>query len=253
MGTCYNICLKLNVDVVILHFLGRLRKCSQKMKRREMLTGFGSGTLGLGIGTLLGCAPAGGEVRATNASASDPNLWKYATIDPQKAADLSYEVYPSGGCMYASVRALLETIADSLQSVDPVAASVVMNFPFHMMGYGRGGIGGTGSACGAFNGCAAVIGAFVKDIARQNAIIQELYAFCTQEKLPKYRPQDDRFPMMKTSVAESVLCHPSVDSWRAVAGMDIAFASPERGERCRRLTSDIVIKTAELLNRYHAE
>jgi len=93
----------------------------------------------------------------------------------------------------------------------------------------------------------------LKDIARQNAMIQELYAFCTQAELPKYRPQNDRFPTMKTSVAESVLCHPSVDSWRAVAGMDITFASPERGERCRRLTSDIVIKTTELLNRYYAE
>jgi hypothetical protein len=222
------------------------------MKRREMLTGFGSGTLGLGAGMLLGFGLPDREAKAASVSANDPNLWKYAKIDPQKAADLSYEVYPNGGCMYASVRALLETIADSLRTHDPAAASVVMNFPFHMMGYGRGGIGGTGSACGAFNGCAAVIGAFVKDIVRQNAMIQELYAFCTQAELPKYIPKDDRFPTMKTSVAKSVLCHPSVDSWRAVVGMDIAFTSPERGERCRRLTSDIVIKTAELLN-HHAE
>jgi hypothetical protein len=223
------------------------------MKRREMLAGLGGGTLGLGIVTLLGCGSAELEARATNVSASDADHWRYAEIDHQKAADLSYEIYPNGGCMYASFRALLTTIADALRDGDPVAASVVMNFPFHMMGYGRGGIGGTGSACGAFNGCAAVIGAFVKDVARQNAMIQELYTFCTQAELPKYRPQDDRFPMMATSVAESVLCHPSIDSWRAVAGMDIAFTSPERGERCRRLTSDIVIKTAELLNRYHAE
>ena len=39
------------------------------------------------------------EAKAANITASDPDLWKYAKIDSQKAADLSYEVYPSGGCI----------------------------------------------------------------------------------------------------------------------------------------------------------
>jgi len=146
---------------------------------------------------------------------------------------------------------LLTTIADSLRGSDAFAASVVMDFPFHMMRYGRGGIGATGSTCGAFNGCAAVIGMFIKDTAKQDEMIQELCTYCEQAELPKYKPKNDRFPAMKSSVAGSTSCHISSARWRAAA--EVSIASPERADRCRRLTSDIVIKTAELLNRYHTD
>jgi len=206
---------------------------------------------GLGIGTLVSLGLVDSEAKAANVSMSDADLWKYAKIDPQKAADLAYELYPDGQCMYASVKALLTTIADALQGSDPFTARIVMDFPFHMMRYGLGGIGATGSTCGAFNGCAAVMGMFVKEVPKLNAMIQELCTYYERTELPKYKPKEDNFPAMETTVAGSTLCHVSSTRWRAAANVKIS--EPKRADRCRRLTSDIVTKTAELLNRYHAD
>ncbi|MCL2119686.1 MAG: C-GCAxxG-C-C family protein [Planctomycetaceae bacterium] len=217
---------------------------TQSIKRREMLTG-------LGAGTLLSFGLIGRETKAADDLAAEIDFWKYAKTDPAKAADLAYEIYPDGGCMIAAVRSLLTTIADILQTVNPMAASVMMTFPFHMMRYGSGGVGGIGSTCGAFNGGAAVIGLFVKDAASRSAMIQELCTYYEQMELPIYKPKDDEFPRMETVVPESVLCHISSTRWRIAA--DTKMFSPKREERCRRLTADIVAKTAELLNRYYAD
>ena len=222
------------------------------MNRRDILTGFGAGSL-LSIGTFLGLGFFNRETKAANDAPEENtgNIWQYAKIDPMKAADFAYEIYPNGACMYAAVRSLITAVADMRRFVAPASASMMMEFPFHMMRYGNGGIAGTGSICGAFNGATAVIGLFVQDAIAREAMIQELLLYSEQTELPKYKPKEDRFPEMKTSKAESVLCHISNSRWRAVA--DVQMFSPERGDRCRRLTSDIVIKTAELLNRWHAD
>jgi len=211
------------------------------MKRREMLTG-------LGVGTLLSFGLTDREAKGMDGPI-DP--WQYAKIDPVKAADLAYEIYPNGACMYAAVRGLVATVADALRPNNPLAAAMMMEFPFDMMKYGGGGIGGTGSTCGAFNGGAAVLGLFVKDTAARSAMIQELCTYYEQTELPQYKPKDDEFPGMETVKPESILCHISSGRWRIAA--DAKMFSPKRENRCRRLTADIVTKTAELLNRYHAD
>ena len=138
----------------------------QPIKRREMLAG-------LGAGTLLSFGLFNQETKAAGDLFGEIDFWKYAKIDPAKAADLAYQIYPDGACMYSAVRALLTTVADAQQAINPMAAMVMMQFPFDMMKYGSGGIGGIGSTCGAFNGAAAVIGLFVKDTASRSAMIQD--------------------------------------------------------------------------------
>jgi len=211
------------------------------INRRDMLTG-------LSVGTIMSLGLLDRETKAADAPTDGTNCWKYTKIDPGKAADLAYEIYPNGACMYATVRAIVATVADA---TDPLTASMMMEFPFHMMGYGHAGISMVGSTCGAFNGGAAVIGLFVKDAVKRDAMIQELCTYYEQTELPKYKPKDDKFPNMQTVVPESVLCHISSGRWRAAA--DAKMFSPQRADRCRRLTADIVAKTAELLNRYHAD
>ena len=206
---------------------------------------------GLGAGTLLSLGLFNRETKAADVLPGELDFWQYAKIDPTKAADLAYEIYPDGACMYATVRALLTTVADALQTVHPMAATVMMQFPFHMMKFGSGGIGGIGSTCGTFNGASAVMGLFVRETAGRSAMIQELCTYYEQTELPIYKPKDDEFPRMETVKPESVLCHISSGRWRAVA--DAKMFSPKRENRCRRLSADIVAKTAELLNRYHAD
>ncbi|MCL2306564.1 MAG: C-GCAxxG-C-C family protein [Planctomycetaceae bacterium] len=143
------------------------------MKRRELLAG-------LGAGTLLSLGLIDRETGAADVLPGRIDLWQYAKIDPVKAADLAYEIYPNGACMYAIVRSIVASVAESLRADNPLAAAVMMEFPFDMMKYGGGGIGGTGSTCGAFNGAAAVLGLFVKDAAMRSAMIQELCTYYEQ-------------------------------------------------------------------------
>ena len=215
------------------------------MKRRELLTGVGVSAL-----AVLGLVDKN-TLQAASSQPNDIDLWKYAKIDPMKAAETAYEVYPQGACMYAVVRSLLETVAEELQFTDPLAFVAIKGFPFHMMGYGHRGIGATGASCGTFNGAAAVIGLFVKDADKRDAIIQELCIYYEKTELPQYRPQNDEFPNMPMVAPESVLCHISSSRWCVDA--DSKMFSPKRGERCRRLAADIAAKTAELLNRNHAD
>jgi hypothetical protein len=218
----------------------------QTINRRDMLTGL----TGFGIGSLTSLGLLDRQTEAVEIPTEETDLWKYAMIDPAKAADLAYELYPDGACMYATVRALLTSVAEMLRPVDPVTDSIMMGFPFHMMRFGSGGMGGIGSTCGAFNGAAAVIGLFIKDTAGRSAMMQELCTYYERTELPKYKPKDDRFPNMQTVEPGSILCHISSSRWRAAA--DAQMFSPKREDRCRRLSADIVAKTAELLNRYHA-
>jgi len=208
---------------------------------------------GLGTGTLMSLGLIDNTAKATTASANDADIdiWKYTNIDPQKAADIAYESYAEGSCMFAAVKGLLTTIIDALRVSDPVTATFMRGFPFYMMRYGHGGIGAVGSTCGAFNGCAAMIGMFVRDHSKQDMMIRELCLYYEHTELPIYKPKENKFPTLETTVAESVLCHISSGRWRAAA--DVRITSPRRSERCKRLTADIVIKTAELLNRFHAD
>lgn len=204
--------------------------------------------LGLGIGSFL----TGKMLGATETPGTgDQGFWKYARVDPAKVADMTYEIYPQGACMYAVTRSLLSTIAEALRSVDPLAAVTVRSFPFHMMRYGHGGVAGTGTTCGAFNGGAAVIGLFVQDADRRDAMIRELCFYYENSSLPKYKPKDDKFPNMKSVVSESVLCHISSSRWRVEA--DAKMFGQRRVDRCRRLSADIAAKTAEIMNRNHTD
>ena len=220
---------------------------TKPIKRRDMLTGL----TGFGLGSLLSFSLIDRETKAAETPSEEIDLWKYAKIDPIKVADLAYELYPDGACMYATVRALLTAVAEALRPTDPIAASVVYGFPFQMMKYGHAGIGMVGSTCGTFNGAAAVIGLFVKDATRRDLMIQELATYYESTELPKYKPNDDKFPSMQQVMSQSVLCHVSSTRWRTTA--DVQMFSPKRAERCRRLSADIAAKTAELLNRDHAD
>ena len=53
-----------------------------------------------------------------------------------------------------------------------------------------------------------------------------------------------------TSVSDSPLCHASNAKWIKASGFGLS--TPERKERCARLTGDVAQKAVELLNAYKA-
>ena len=211
------------------------------MKRREWLA---AGTAALGAFWAGGISAASGE--KTNAF-----VWTYEPLDPDVTAARAYQLYPDGSCMYASFRAIVESVGLVRSEKHPEERPFWESFPYGMMFYGRGGVHDYGSLCGVLNGCAAAISLLTPDRKAAAAMTRELFDYYESTPLPIFTPAESKFAEMEQSVAESVLCHISVSRWRAES--DAEVESPRRKDRCKRLTADGVKKTVEMLNaRYHA-
>lgn len=166
--------------------------------------------------------------------------WKYIALDPATTADRAYSYYNEGSCMFATVKSIVSQLAE-------IVGEPFTSFPIHLFKYGHGGVGGYGTVCGALNGAAALIGLFVTEKSVQNKIIADVFGWYEKESLPEFVPQKamvDYTPVK--SISNSVLCHASNTNWCKTAGFKVE--SPERKERCRRLTADVAQKVTTALN-----
>jgi hypothetical protein len=170
------------------------------------------------------------------------SCWKYSSLDPSVTGALAYNLYGEGSCMYAIFKSILSQLADKFG--DPHAS-----FPYHMMKYGRSGIGGYGTICGALNGAAALIGLLVDGNSTQNELITGLFRWYEKTSLPDFRPQMASLDFTPPpSVSVSTLCHASVTNWVKESGY--MADSEQRVERCRRVTGDVAFRTVVVLNEY---
>ena len=180
------------------------------------------------------------------AMAPGVEAWKYIKVDPQAVADRAYEDYPIGHCMHTVFMSIVSEVADALETSDPLAARTMRAFPFHMFHYGSSGGNGLGSLCGALNGAMAAINLFVGSDKMRKAITQELVFFYERAELPLYEPKGAEGTHFPKTISNSVLCHISSGKWCELA--QARSESPERTERCARLSADVARKTIELLN-----
>lgn len=184
-----------------------------------------------------------------NASRPEPNNleyipeksdWKYSHLDPSATAQLAYDRYSEGSCMYATVVGVVAQLAEKI-------GEPYTSFPIHMFKYGSVGIGGYGSVCGTLNGAAALIGLLITDKSVRNRMITDLFQWYETEPLPKFSPAKPTFDYDPAkSISNSVLCHASKTNWCKESGFYVS--SNERKERCRRLTSDVAEKVTVALN-----
>lgn len=134
------------------------------------------------------------------------------------------------------------------------------SMPYEVMLFGRGGGAGWGTLCGAVNAAAAIISLVVnKD--NSGPLIWEVYGWAAATEMPTNEANqfalDNRYTTgsfngvaLPQSLSGSVLCHASLTNWCRVANKH--FNSNERKERCGRITGDVAVKTAEVLNAYFA-
>ncbi len=222
----------------------------ERINRRRVLGALGA--LG-GCGLLPGCASqASTEVTTVRTETSEerkkpvptaPPAWKYIPLDCNAVAETAYRIYPDGGCMYALVGSVMIELARK-------AGEPFQSFPYAMMRYGDGGVGGWGSMCGVVNGGAALIGLFHGEKSKETreALITDLCVWYETTSLPAFKPAEPLWAeQAEPCVAGSLLCHVSVAEWCKATGLS-AFCM-EKKERCRRLATDGVIKVVEILNR----
>lgn len=168
--------------------------------------------------------------------------WKYAQLDPAISGQIAYEQYSVGSCMYATFFGVASQMAEKF-------GEPFTSFPFHMMKYGHGGVGGFGTLCGALNGAAALIGLFVGDKNMRDSLINDLFQWYENSQLPVFNPQKAAMDFTPPpSVSNSTLCHASTTNWSKASGFKID--SNERKERCRRLSGEVAVKVTSSLNHF---
>lgn len=220
---------------------------ADKLPRRGFLAQSGLAVTGAGLGALgLNAALQAGEQEG---KAAPEWPWPYAELDVELVRKRGHKYYYEGGCMYGSSGGLLSVLIDEI-------GSPYTTFPHDMMRYGGGGIAGWGTVCGSLNGACAII-TLVAGKA-YGKITNELMAWYGTTPFPsdtanRYATSHeylvDKYKTdaaLPTTVSGSPLCHVSVNTWCREAGF--ASGSPERAERCARLTGDVAAKAAELLN-----
>lgn len=212
--------------------------------------------VGTGAVAIAACAPkevvktVEVEKQVEVAKEVPPYPWQYVKLDVEEVRKRGHEGYYRGDCCFGGFVAIIEALRDKV-------GFPFTQIPVEMMGFGAGGMAGWGTTCGALIGAAAAINLVTeKDVARK--LVSELLGWYSITPFPS--EQSNRYAVnheflvkeyksdkeLPQSVSNSPLCHVSVTEWCRNA--EIASGSPERAERCGRLTGDVAAYAAELLN-----
>ncbi len=183
-------------------------------------------------------AAAAGTPAPTATPVPDPTgwPWKYVKLDPQVVAQKAYDSYYQGGCMFGAFNGIIAALRDSV-------GAPYTTLPTMMARYGEGGGVGWASLCGALNGSALAMNLVLKDYSGP---INDLFDWYTKTAFPIYKPAAPKLEISAKSVSNSPLCHVSVTLWCDAA--KAKSESPERAERCARLTADVASQAVQMLN-----
>ncbi len=211
------------------------------MDRRNFL----KDSLKAGLGVAVGFTAGNSVVLASGVKRQQQMElpYPYVKLDPERIAKRAYNYYHKGHCAYAVFASILDELKGKVG--EPYTC-----IPSELYVYGKGGIVGWGTVCGALNGACGIITLTCKDYKK---IIDTLFDWYVKAELPDFVPEGkEPFPK---SVSHSPLCHASVMKWCKVASdcfkRKIAYNCKERSERCARLSGSVAKKTVELLNEYH--
>jgi hypothetical protein len=229
------------------------QKLGAEVSRKSFLKTTGIG-VGIAAGALvIGTGTVGAQAAPAAAVAESP--FPYAELDPNEALLRGHAGYYKGGCAYGGYYAVMSLLREKV-------GGPYLQMPYRQLRFGGAGIGNWGTICGALNGACAAIALVAAD-ADIGKICSELLGWYTRYPFPseasnnlaaaggfKYSPATHPKMKLVTSVSDSPLCHVSNAKWIKASGFGLS--TPERKERCARLTGDVAQKAVELLNAYKA-
>ena len=206
------------------------------LSRRKFLVGAGLATGALAAAGASVALPGNAEAAYT----AFP--WPLATLNLTTVRRRGYDNYYLGGCMYASAKALLDTLAET-------AGGPWATVPVDLFKYGSGGVSAWGTICGALNGACWVIQASAG--ANASKVIDSLFGWYDNFAFPSSLHNSYCvYPNQGTTVSHNPLCHVSSTTWSKERGYKINSA--QRKDRCAKLAGDVAAKAAEYLNKVKA-
>ena len=206
----------------------------KKISRRRLLAGAGKIAAAAGI-TVAASGWTGLFSEAHAKGAKFP--WGYKKIDPARAGNIAYENWYKHYCCYGAASGILLPLQEDI-------GEPFTNFPLQATIWGHGGAVGWGTLCGSLNGAGLATALIAGEEGEH--IINDVITWYTKTKLPLYTPSHPRAGIKQVNRSNSALCHISVGRWMRKEG--VTFLSPERFERCARITADVAVRTVTLLN-----
>ena len=211
--------------------------------RRNFIKNAGTYGAATGVGLAGGFGLASPEVVA--AQAAHPFGYPEGGLDVERTRQLGYDGFKGvnladgtrhAGCAFGTFNAIIGQLAE-------VVGAPYTSIPTQMMDWAGAGVVGFGTLCGTLNGASAAIG-LVCNGRDARGFISDLMTWYSETPLPTNRlaPTGD----LPQSKAESNLCHVSLTHWCRTSGF--ASGSPERAERCSRVSGDVAAKAVEMLN-----
>jgi hypothetical protein len=189
----------------------------------------------------LAVASAGGLSVVSGANAYDyKSDYKYAKLDLDKVGQTAYENYFKHWCTSTVVSGL----------VLPLREKVGGNwnkFPIDAYRWAHGGLAGWGALCGTMPGAGVVIGLVTGDTDTAEAMVNDLAFYYSNTELPTFKPAKPiKAVIQKSTTSDTPVCHISVGKWMKAENK--AFLTKEREERCARLSANVAMYAAGMLN-----
>lgn len=217
----------------------------ERLSRRELLSGAGRGALGAAALGLAGSVVPGLRAEAGAAGgATEKWPWPYVKLDPRRSAELAYEEWYRVFCGAAVVNAVVGQLREKV-------GEPWRSFPSDAFMFLEGGIVGWGTICGANAGASIVANLVLgpRTAGGEGGLLMasELLQHYASTALPTFVPASPKWKAeLPKTVAESPLCHVSVGRWMKAAGKSLD--SPERRDRCARVTASMTQELVTLLN-----
>jgi len=213
---------------------------TEEVSRRDFVRMAGAAVGGIALGAVGGYSLVSGKETIVTQDVPlevPEHPWTYTKIDPEAAAKRGYDAFFNGGCCYGVYEGIIGELRE--QVGHPFSA-----IPTKLAVFGKGGVVGWGTVCGAINGA----GMAINTVTNNLGLVNEVTGWYTETAFPNYVPAvaGKVEGELEKSVSNSPLCHASVTKWCNASGFD--ENSPERGERCGRIVYETIYKTVEMLN-----
>ncbi len=203
----------------------------KKISRRGLLVGAGKVAAGAAIVT------AGMGLVSTAEASKAKFPWPYKKLDIDKVAKIAYENWFKNFCCYAVTSSILIPLREKV-------GEPYTSFPLMSTKWGHGGAVGWGTLCGSLTGAGIVTGLCAGHDGEN--ILNEVIYWYADTALPMYKPANPKARIKSVNKSDSPLCHISVGKWMKKEG--VKFFSPQRKDRCARLSADVAVQTVKFLN-----
>ncbi|MGO9417196.1 MAG: C-GCAxxG-C-C family (seleno)protein [Syntrophobacteraceae bacterium] len=217
--------------------------CEEGFSRRGLIKTI------VGVGGLAALT-AGGLGFLSNAEASSDLSkkwpWPYVKLDPEKTGELAYNEWYRLFCGGAVVSSIFSQLAEKV-------GEPYKSFPVDAFIFLEGGTSGWGTICGSNAGANMVtnliIGPRIAGSKDGMLMGSEVMQWYTEASMPIFTPKNPKQNnMLPKTVSNSPLCHISVGKWMKAANKPLS--SPERKDRCARVTASVAYHVVELLNQW---